>query len=115
MYAFRAGLPVPPEVAVLSIKRIKSGNITSAQVLQVLKTYTPEQVVLARFRYGLPSVQLYDDACMTYLEQHYTKAYDDNWQVQYLRNDLWPATNASKPTSAPSPVNWRSIRSLLPF
>lgn len=45
---FYAQLPVPPEIAVLSQKRFASGNFDYDDVLAVLKTYTPEQIVLAR-------------------------------------------------------------------
>jgi 4-amino-4-deoxy-L-arabinose transferase-like glycosyltransferase len=45
---FYAHLAVPPEIAVLSQKRFASGNFNYDDVLNVLKTYTPEQIVLAR-------------------------------------------------------------------
>jgi 4-amino-4-deoxy-L-arabinose transferase-like glycosyltransferase len=45
---FYAQLPVPPEVAVLSSKRFASGNFGYDDVLNVIKKYEPEQIVLAR-------------------------------------------------------------------
>lgn len=53
-YAFQAGLPVAPPLAAISRKRLESGNITEADMLDVLNTYAPRYVVLERFtnQYG---------------------------------------------------------------
>ena len=50
MYAFRAGLLVPPEVAVFSDKRLRSGSLTLQQVASVFGRYQPQQVALGRFQ-----------------------------------------------------------------
>ena len=44
--AFWAGLPVPPNLAVIPAKRIWSGQISNEEVLASLKLYRPEQVLL---------------------------------------------------------------------
>jgi hypothetical protein len=49
IYAFQAGLGVPPQIAVLSIKRLFSGTITEDDLLGVLRTYHPEYVLLERY------------------------------------------------------------------
>jgi len=49
MFAFLAKLPVPPYLAVLSSKRLLSGELTQAEILEVLEAYKPEMVLAARF------------------------------------------------------------------
>ncbi|MBI3877660.1 MAG: hypothetical protein HY300_17160 [Verrucomicrobia bacterium] len=46
LFPFYAGLLVPPETAVLSMKRFRSGQITSDKLVEMLERYQPEQVVL---------------------------------------------------------------------
>lgn len=62
MYAFRARLPVPPQLAVFSSKRLETGNLTEEEVINVMREYQPEQVLLRRFK--LPKVE-------EYIAQHY--------------------------------------------
>jgi hypothetical protein len=57
MFAFLAKLPVPPFLAVLSSKRLLSGELTQAEILQVLETYKPEMVLSGRF--DIPAAQEY--------------------------------------------------------
>jgi hypothetical protein len=45
-YAFHAGLPVPPELAVTSRKRFWSGQITTNQIVEICRRYGVEQIVL---------------------------------------------------------------------
>ncbi len=47
-YAFHAGLLVPPELIVLSIKRFLTGSLTNKKVLEVLKRYEPELLLLSK-------------------------------------------------------------------
>lgn len=49
MLAFRAGLKVPPELAVWSRKRMKIGQLTEADILRVIWRDRPRQVLLQRF------------------------------------------------------------------
>jgi hypothetical protein len=46
IYAFWAGLPVPPELAVVPSKRIWSGQINETSVMECLERYRPEQILL---------------------------------------------------------------------
>jgi 4-amino-4-deoxy-L-arabinose transferase-like glycosyltransferase len=48
MYAFRAGVPVPPELAVTSSKRFKSGALSGRKIRELVVTRRPEIVVLDR-------------------------------------------------------------------
>jgi len=48
MYAFYNDLIVPPEIAVISYKRINSGDLTFAEMLAILNKYHPEQIILTR-------------------------------------------------------------------
>ena len=62
MYAFRTGMLVPPNLVVFSQKRLESGQLPIPEILDTLRTYKPELVLLGRF--GLPEL---DD----YLGQNY--------------------------------------------
>jgi 4-amino-4-deoxy-L-arabinose transferase-like glycosyltransferase len=55
MYAFRAGLSVPPELAVLSKKRIQTGYLTQEEIIEIIQQYQPEQILLERFDF--PNVE----------------------------------------------------------
>ena len=57
MFAFLAKLPVPPFLAVLSSKRLVSGELTQAEILEVLEAYKPEMVLAGRF--DVPAAQEY--------------------------------------------------------
>jgi len=46
IYPFQAGLPMPPELAVVTLKRFWSGQITDAQILELCQRYHPEQILL---------------------------------------------------------------------
>jgi len=77
VYAFYTGLNVPPEIAVLSTKRLESGNLTVTQVRSLLKKYRPEQVVLGRFPKLRRQVR-------TDLNENYSKTYDDGIIAHYV-------------------------------
>lgn len=49
MYAFWIGAPVPPPVAVISDKRLVTGNLTEDQIITAVEEYQPEQVLIGRF------------------------------------------------------------------
>ncbi|RME94995.1 MAG: hypothetical protein D6766_04415 [Verrucomicrobia bacterium] len=63
--AFWAGLPIPPELAVIPRKRWWSGQITPEEVRRCLERYRPELVLLEEWQ-----VKRYELA--PYLEAHYT-------------------------------------------
>lgn len=55
MVAVHAGVPVPPDLAVISGKRLATGELTESDLLQALDRYRPELVVLGRFEF--PSLE----------------------------------------------------------
>ncbi|MBE9177766.1 glycosyltransferase family 39 protein [Oculatella sp. LEGE 06141] len=86
VYAFAAGLPVPPEIAVMSRKRFNSGALTFDDLLTVLQTYQPEQIVLAKY---INRIKAYDPL-RKYINQNYVKTYrnKDNQIEHYLSKTI---------------------------
>ncbi len=78
MFAFRSGLPVPPELAVLSDKRLKTTSIEK-ELPQILRQVQPEQVALARFQWP---------RMLPYLQQHYRLVYSCPGGSLFVRSDL---------------------------
>ena len=52
IFAFRAGIPVPPSTAVLSRKQLETGNITEEQLIDIIGRYQPEQIFFKRFEWS---------------------------------------------------------------
>lgn len=50
IYAFYADLLVPPEIAVFSYKRVKTGQLKHEVLYSVLQDYRPEQILLSRMK-----------------------------------------------------------------
>ncbi|NES72930.1 MAG: hypothetical protein F6K24_50915, partial [Okeania sp. SIO2D1] len=67
--AFSANLLVPPEVAVLSSKRLASGSISFHDIPPILARYQPQQILLSRF----VGRALSNDSLKTYLEKYYSR------------------------------------------
>ena len=49
LYAFRAGILVPPELAVITSKRLASGELPQAEIARLVEQYQPEVILLGRF------------------------------------------------------------------
>ncbi|MHC4590442.1 MAG: ArnT family glycosyltransferase [Planctomycetota bacterium] len=82
---FRAGLRVPPELCVTSLKRRWAGHLSDDRLIALLAAYEPEQVYLSGQRLRL-TAQLYD-----WLGPRYRHVYGDPWGGLFLvRNDLAP-------------------------
>lgn len=88
MYGFRAQILVPPEIAVLSDKRLRSGNLTQSQIKEVLQHYQPEQVVLGRF-------QSIRDTLQPFLIQNYRLLPSSGGLQLYLKQPT--STDSNKP------------------
>ncbi len=73
MYAFYNDLIVPPEIAVMSYKRINSGDLTFAKMLAILKKYRPEQIILTRWTTQIKK----DKNIMDYINVNYFKTYEN--------------------------------------
>jgi hypothetical protein len=57
MYAFRSGVSMPPELAVITQKRYSTGDPTQEEIYSVMMRTKPEQIVIYRFEY--PAVREY--------------------------------------------------------
>ena len=77
IYAFYAGLNVPPEIAVFSIKRLELGYLTLDKLTSVLETYRPEQILLGRF----PTVH---NKLSNYINKSYSRIYKNGSITHYL-------------------------------
>jgi hypothetical protein len=79
---FRAGLRVPPELSVTSLKRRWAGHLTDDTLLGLLAAYQPEQIFLSGQRIRLT------DELVAWLAPRYRHVYDDPWGGLFLvRND----------------------------
>jgi 4-amino-4-deoxy-L-arabinose transferase-like glycosyltransferase len=80
MFAFRAGISVPPNLAVISGKRFLAGDLSEADILTTVQQTRPEQVLIGRFEF--PALE-------AYLQQDYklVLARDDTTKL-YIRQDL---------------------------
>lgn len=79
MYAFQTGLPVPPNLAVFSLKRFASGNLTEDDIVQTIQEYRPEQILLGRQEYPI---------IKKFLMERYTMIFTKGMVELYLRNDI---------------------------
>jgi hypothetical protein len=80
MIAFRAGIPVPPELAVISGKRFAAGELSEQEIIDEVKQYQPEQVLIGRFE--LPLLE-------QYLTGSYLPILDREGELRlYVRADL---------------------------
>lgn len=76
IYPFHARLAVPPELAVVMLKRFWSGQITTREIVDVCRRYQPEQLLLYRVRAGGEWKDL--------LDAEYAVAYQDREHVLYV-------------------------------
>jgi 4-amino-4-deoxy-L-arabinose transferase-like glycosyltransferase len=81
MYAFRARLPVPPNLAAFTSKRVQTGNLTEGELFETMRAYQPEQVMMGRFDF--PELQ-------SYLNARYNLLLDQLDMRLYIRKDLYP-------------------------
>jgi hypothetical protein len=78
MYAYLAGLPVPPEIAVISSKRVETGLITDKEMIDIVVKYQPEEVLIGRFDFPLLT---------SYLAEHYRIIHETGKETLYIRNE----------------------------
>jgi hypothetical protein len=79
MYAFRAGVVVPPPLAVISDKRFMSGELSEQQLINYLDSYNPGMVLIGRFK--LTRLE-------AYVRNSYRQIYYWGKRRLYLRGDL---------------------------
>jgi len=80
IYAFHAKMPVPPELVVVSRKRLWSGNISPERELELLRRYHPAQMALAVTERNPPLIR--------FVEENYSLAFDDGENRLYIRHSL---------------------------
>lgn len=81
MYAFRARLPVPPYLAAFTMKRYRTGELTEQNIIDTVKEYQPEQVLLGRAEYPLVEQFLQENYRLIHVARNIEKL--------YLRKDLY--------------------------
>jgi 4-amino-4-deoxy-L-arabinose transferase-like glycosyltransferase len=79
MYAFRTGIPIPPNLVVFTNKRWLTGFLPDEELNNTFLEYNPEQVLLGR--YDSPALQ-------KILDQHYRLVHERNGVKIYIRKDL---------------------------
>jgi hypothetical protein len=80
LYPFHAGMLTPPEIAVLSAKRLRAGLITQPELLNLLVYYRAEQILVRRHVFG--------EKFMAYVGQHYTQVFEHGSLQLFIRSDL---------------------------
>lgn len=80
IYAFHAGLPTIPELAVIPAKRIWSGRLTETKILSILEQYRPEQLLLEKWRKP--------PEWREFIKLNYTPAFEDEQYVLYVSNAI---------------------------
>jgi hypothetical protein len=58
IYSFHAGIPMPPHLAVLPLKRLWSGDMTNARVAEEMRTIKPEVILLRNDAREVPFQEL---------------------------------------------------------
>ncbi|WP_278751196.1 hypothetical protein [Fischerella thermalis] len=91
MYAFYNDLIVPPEIAVISYKRINSGDLTFTKMLAILNKYHPEQVILTRWTTQIKS----EKSLMDYINANYSITYTNSIKTEehYVLKNLSKVLN----------------------
>jgi hypothetical protein len=90
LIVWEAGLRTPPEIAVLTAKRV-SRSLAASELIRVLDRYAPEQAVLDRFDFP-PEV---DD----YIARHYRRVLQTPTMELLVRADL---SSTTQPTPRPT-------------
>lgn len=75
MYAYRAGVPIIPETAVMTRKRVFTGNLSEERIIQAIRDYRPEQVLLGGLSYPLVEEFLLEDYDVFLFSGDRTKLY----------------------------------------
>lgn len=80
MYPFRVGKLVPPNLAVISWKRFAAGDLDETEIVDTVKEYQPEQILLGRFEF--PALE-------PYLQERYVLILERPDELElYIRKDL---------------------------
>ena len=88
IWCAHASILIPPELAVLSLKRIASGDITHAEFLRLLYHYRPEQIVLQRRHFE-------DEKFHEFLRAFYDVVIEEG-NLKYLVRRDWEAARKQR-------------------
>jgi hypothetical protein len=76
VYAFHAGIPLPPHLAEISLKRLWSGDMTNEKIAAELTAVKPGLILVANLSNELPYQEL--------LQSEYQMVYQDNDHELYV-------------------------------
>jgi hypothetical protein len=77
-YAFQANALIPPATAVISRKRLNSGQLSDATLVATLEEYRPRYVVLERF------ASVFGSPVMDTIHEHCQQVFQSGAAVYYL-------------------------------
>lgn len=97
MYAFVTGLKVPPELAVVSFKRIASGSLDDDRILRIIRMYKPDLILV-------PSYEPSGDEWNELLSKYEASFAEDNLLL-YVRKGF--AKGPASPTRRAATFNQR--------
>jgi hypothetical protein len=80
VYSFHSGIPMPPDLAVLPLKRFWSGDMTNARVAAKLWEAKPELILLRNDTREVPFQDLFD--------AEYRMVYQDGGHLLYAKKSL---------------------------
>ena len=95
IWCAHANILIPPELAVLSLKRIASGDITHTEFLRLLQHYRPEQIVLQRRHFE-------DEKFHEFLRAFYDVVIEEG-NLKYLVRRDWEAARKARLVPNPKP------------
>jgi 4-amino-4-deoxy-L-arabinose transferase-like glycosyltransferase len=81
MFIFRANLPTPPNLAVISQKRVLSGALATTEARQIISDTKPEQILMGG--------KLNANAIVNYINRNYTLIFYKAPYKLYLLNDVY--------------------------
>jgi hypothetical protein len=84
VYSYHAGIPLPPHLAEISLKRLWSGDMTNEKIAAELTEVKPGMILVANKSYELPYQNL--------LQAEYRMVYQDNdYQLYVLKSVIQQA------------------------
>jgi hypothetical protein len=82
IYSFHAQIPMPPHLAMISLKRLWSGDLSNAQIASEIATIKPGLILLANDTREVP----FQDS----LDSEYRLVYQDNTDRLYALKSIKP-------------------------
>ena len=84
IYSFHSGIPLPPPLAVVMLKRMWSGDMTNARIAEEMRKFKPGVILLANDTRVLPFKDLMDS--------EYRLVYEDaDWRLYALKTIIGKA------------------------